>query len=71
MAHELEARVTQKVRYVATRTREKIVDTQDLIALFDEPIHEMRAKETCAAGYKDPASREISAGHGLLLCFAI
>ena len=52
VTHELEARVAEQVLDVALGAGEKIIDADDVVAVGDQAIAEMRAEKAGAAGYQ-------------------
>ena len=61
MAHEFEALVVEQMGHVAAPAREVVVDAEHLVAGGQEPLAEMRAEETGAAGDEDAFGE----GHGM------
>ena len=51
--HYLEVRLSNEMRDVVLRSREEIVDAQNRPPVGDEPLTEMRPKESSAAGDKN------------------
>ncbi len=52
MPHQLEARMVEQVLDVALGAGEEVVDAQDVMALLDEPVAQVAAQETGAAGHE-------------------
>ena len=44
----------------------EIVGAKDLVALVEQPVDEVRAEKTGAAGHQDPFARTINAAHSLI-----
>ena len=63
MADELERRVAEQMGDVAPGAGVEVVDAQHLMALADQPLAQMRAQETRAAGHKHPLLLEIAPAH--------
>jgi hypothetical protein len=57
MAHQFETRLLQEVGDVVLPAGEKIIDTQNILALRDEPLAQVRAEESGAARHQDPLRR--------------
>ena len=62
MAHELEARMIVEMIDIALCAGEQIVGTQDLLAIGEQTINQMRAQKTGAAGYQDTFAAVIKSG---------
>ena len=54
--HTGEVLVIQKVHDIAHATGLKIVDADDLMAIMNQPLAQMRADKTCAPCHHNPAS---------------
>src|SRR4051794_10396537 len=59
MPHDLEARVREMMRDIASRTCEEVVQADHLGALGDQAIAQVAAQEPGAAGYKDSFPSQI------------
>ena len=55
VAHQLEARVVEQMRDVALGAGEEVVDADDVVAAFEQPVAQMRAEKAGAAGDHDGA----------------
>jgi hypothetical protein len=52
VAHDFEVFVVQKVSNILSTARVKVVNTEDFVALGEETLAQMRAKETCSTCYQ-------------------
>jgi hypothetical protein len=50
---QLNPMVIEQMRDIVPRAREKIVDTENLVAAFEKPLAEMRAQKACAPSDKN------------------
>jgi hypothetical protein len=50
MAHELEERIAEQVRYVRLAARKQIVDAQHVVSRLQQGIAKMRAQKSGTAG---------------------
>jgi len=48
--HQFKVRVVEQVRHVGFAAGKEVIDTQHVVAVFDEAVTEMGAKEAGAAG---------------------
>jgi len=53
VAEELKVRVLKQMQNVSLAPRVEVVHTEDILALFQQMITQMGAKESSTAGYKD------------------
>ena len=52
MSYEFEARIVEQVRNIVARTREEIVQTDDIARPFQQAVAQVRAEKPRAAGYQ-------------------
>jgi hypothetical protein len=52
--HELEARIAHQVRDIQFRAGVKVINTQNIVALPDESLAQVRAEKSGSAGDHDP-----------------
>ena len=62
MAHELETRMIVKLIDVALGAGKKVVDTQHIVALFQQPVDKMGTDETGSSGHQDTLAVVIQSG---------
>jgi hypothetical protein len=51
--HELKVRVVHQVQHIALTTREKVVHANDLVALVEQTLTQMRSQKARAASDQD------------------
>ena len=59
MTHELEMMVVEQRHYIVPCSSEKVVDTEDVVTLVQQPVAEVGAQKAGAAGYENTFSLEI------------
>jgi hypothetical protein len=54
VAQQLEPRAIEQMSYIVAAPREEVVETDDVMALADQPLAQMRADEARPSGYQHP-----------------
>ena len=59
VAHELEAAMLQELVEIPPGASEQVINADDLVAILDEPLAEVRPEKARTAGYEDPLRHEV------------
>jgi hypothetical protein len=71
VADELEPRIAEQAQDIVLGSREQIVDAQDLVALRDQPVAQVRAQKTGTPGDQDPLRRPFPFQFRIRICLQV